>query len=223
METTIKNASYASIPMQSLNEDKKAPSENSEGSFRTSSGKRKVAIALGVLLIGGTALGLLAGFGLLKGAETKLTPTKPPGNTTLPSLGPQGSGDYNDGSSTVMEAMSTSTTRIIESCTENCPSIPVATPSSSWHTPKLADNTDQQHSTTTTNEPSTPYSSSLTSSSKAPTSTSSQEKSASTTPSSSSQEFTSSAIDTSPPVTNPSYSLLASQSVKVQASVSPTG
>lgn len=90
MDTTIKNASYASIPMQPLNEDQKASSENTEGSVNISNG-RCCVIGLGVVIIGGVALGLglrltggkqlsastsVSGLGNTQGFDTRGAPTR---------------------------------------------------------------------------------------------------------------------------------------------------
>ncbi|MBO9495414.1 hypothetical protein J7438_15150 [Thalassotalea sp. G20_0] len=137
METTIRNASYTSIPLQSKNEDPKTSSENTEGSFRTSNGKaRCVAIGVGVVFIGGAALALLGGLGLLSGAVTKSTPTQSPGNTTspLPRLAnTQGFEDRTGrGITTVISTISTSTQELIISSLTTAPEPSVTHTFSSW-------------------------------------------------------------------------------------------
>ncbi|WP_257285414.1 hypothetical protein [Endozoicomonas sp. SESOKO1] len=139
MDTTIKSASYSSIPPQSQNEDKTASSENSGGIFRTLNNNRKVVIGLGVVLIGGTALGLWAGLTGVKCEykgnrnlpECNTTNTNGNSNSTDPGSS-QGFHAHNSRSITFSNAIHPSTQQFIADSITTPPKVEVTTTHASW-------------------------------------------------------------------------------------------
>ncbi|MBO9481716.1 hypothetical protein [Salinisphaera sp. G21_0] len=238
METTIRNASYTSIPLQSINEDPKTSSENTGGSFRTSNGKSwGVVIGLGVAVIGGTTLGLLGGFGLLNGAETKSTPTQSLGNTTSP--GPentQGFDVHRGRNITVSNSIPPSTQTFITKSITTTPKIDVRTPHASWlsastmgltstasqgtPTPTAPGNAARQFAASTTNTPiieaSTPQSTI------SPTSTASQGTPTSTAPGNAARQFAASTTNTPIIETSTPQSTISPTSTASQGTPTPT-
>lgn len=221
MDTTIKNASYESIPMQPLNEDQKASSENSVGSRSTSNG-RTCVIVLGVAVIGSLALGL--GFLLTGGKRLSAIMPLSGSNNTQGSGAP--SSNWNNSCTRFIDTISTSTQQLINSSIATPPNITVldqSTPpwlnstSSRETSPSTTTrNTTRQYFADTTNtsttEASNPHLSPLNSSPKVQTFNSFQGTSPSTLSSSSTTPSSKSEVSTSSP------SLASSSSVQISTS-----
>ncbi|WP_257295495.1 hypothetical protein [Endozoicomonas sp. YOMI1] len=204
MDTTIKNASYESIPMQPLNEDQKASSENSVGSRSTSNG-RTCVIVLGVAVIGSLALGL--GFLLTGGKRLSAIMPLSGSNNTQGSGAP--SSNWNNSCTRFIDTISTSTQQLINSSisTPNIKILDQGTPdwlnrtsSQESSPPTTTRNTTRQYFADTTNTSttggSTSHLSSLTLSSRVQTSTPFQGTSPST-PSSSTPQLDSNTTSSS--------------------------
>ncbi|WP_257285415.1 hypothetical protein [Endozoicomonas sp. SESOKO1] len=126
MDTTSKHVSFASIPLQSRNEEQTASSENTEGSFSTSNGRICVAIGLGVAIVGSMALGL----GLTRGKQSSQQLT-----TNSPTPGPENTQALNGRNITVSNTIHPSTQQFIADSITTTPNITVATPHASWLPP----------------------------------------------------------------------------------------
>ena len=109
--------------MQSLNEDQKASSENTVGSFSASSGKICVTICLGLAIIGGTALGV--GLSLTGGKDLVSR------NDSSPLPGPENTQSFDARRARTITPSNASQQFITASITTP-PKFEVSTPHASW-------------------------------------------------------------------------------------------